>query len=137
MRLTLFALRASLSVTALPSLVVPAYLAPPGSAASATGAVTARAAIAAGMRCLCRSIACPTTTQIAGKGCRVATSTGAGYVGLVGSTPTNEVLRRDADRLGVVEHAALTDVGREREGNEDSFLAGPPLFVVADGMGAR
>jgi protein phosphatase len=26
-------------------------------------------------------------------------------------------------------------VGREREGNEDSFLELPPLFVVADGMG--
>jgi protein phosphatase len=35
----------------------------------------------------------------------------------------------------VAEHAAQTDVGREREGNEDSFLAEPPLFVVADGMG--
>jgi serine/threonine protein phosphatase PrpC len=34
-----------------------------------------------------------------------------------------------------VEHAGLTDVGRERESNEDSFLALPPLFVVADGMG--
>jgi serine/threonine protein phosphatase PrpC len=53
----------------------------------------------------------------------------------VGSTPTNEVIRPDAGGLGVVEHAGLTDVGREREGNEDSFLAAPPLFVVADGMG--
>jgi serine/threonine protein phosphatase PrpC len=35
----------------------------------------------------------------------------------------------------VSEHAALSDVGREREGNEDSFLEQPPLFVVADGMG--
>jgi serine/threonine protein phosphatase PrpC len=35
----------------------------------------------------------------------------------------------------VAEHAALSDVGREREGNEDSFLDRPPLFVVADGMG--
>src|SRR4051812_5434371 len=35
----------------------------------------------------------------------------------------------------VAEHAALSDVGREREGNEDSFLERPPLFVVADGMG--
>jgi serine/threonine protein phosphatase PrpC len=37
--------------------------------------------------------------------------------------------------IGVVEHAAATDVGREREHNEDAFLARPPLFVVADGMG--
>jgi protein phosphatase len=35
----------------------------------------------------------------------------------------------------VVEHAALSDVGRQREGNEDSMLVQPPLFVVADGMG--
>jgi serine/threonine protein phosphatase PrpC len=53
----------------------------------------------------------------------------------VGSSPTNEVIRADAEELGVVEHAALSDVGREREGNEDSFLDRPPLFVVADGMG--
>jgi len=53
----------------------------------------------------------------------------------VGSSPTNEVIRPDARELGVVEHAALSDVGREREGNEDSFLELPPLFVVADGMG--
>ena len=37
--------------------------------------------------------------------------------------------------LRVVEHAALSDVGRQREGNEDSMLVQPPLFVVADGMG--
>jgi serine/threonine protein phosphatase PrpC len=53
----------------------------------------------------------------------------------VGSSPTNEVIRADADELGVVEHAAVSDVGRERDGNEDSFLERPPLFVVADGMG--
>jgi PPM family protein phosphatase len=53
----------------------------------------------------------------------------------VGSSPTNEVIRADAEELGVVEHAALSDLGREREGNEDSFLDRPPLFVVADGMG--
>jgi protein phosphatase len=56
-------------------------------------------------------------------------------LGAVGSSPTNEVIRADAAELGVVEHAALSDVGREREGNEDSFLELPPLFVVADGMG--
>jgi protein phosphatase len=53
----------------------------------------------------------------------------------VGSSPTNEVIRPDAGELGVVEHAARSDVGREREGNEDSFLELPSLFVVADGMG--
>lgn len=35
----------------------------------------------------------------------------------------------------VSEHAALSDVGRQREGNEDSFLEREPLFAVADGMG--
>src|SRR3954466_2884349 len=65
----------------------------------------------------------------------VAVPPGDGYVGHVGSLPTNEVIRADADELGVVEHAAVSDVGREREGNEDSFLERPPLFVVADGMG--
>ena len=53
----------------------------------------------------------------------------------MGSSPTNEVIRADAEEIGVVEHAALSDVGRERDGNEDSFLDRPPLFVVADGMG--
>ena len=37
--------------------------------------------------------------------------------------------------LRVAEKAALTDVGRARQGNEDSFLERDPLFVVADGMG--
>jgi PPM family protein phosphatase len=37
--------------------------------------------------------------------------------------------------VAVAEHAARTDVGLEREGNEDAFLVRPPLFVVADGMG--
>jgi PPM family protein phosphatase len=38
-------------------------------------------------------------------------------------------------RVAVVEHAARTDVGLERDANEDAFLVRPPLFVVADGMG--
>jgi len=42
---------------------------------------------------------------------------------------------RKKSSLRVVEHAALTDVGRQREGNEDSMLDDSPLFVVADGMG--
>jgi protein phosphatase len=37
--------------------------------------------------------------------------------------------------LGVVEYAAATHTGMTRRINEDSHLARPPLFVVADGMG--
>src|SRR5829696_9415842 len=42
---------------------------------------------------------------------------------------------RKKSSLRVVEHASISDVGRQREGNEDSMLDDPPLFVVADGMG--
>ena len=34
-------------------------------------------------------------------------------------------------------YGAATDVGQIREVNEDSYLAAPPLFVVADGMGGH
>jgi serine/threonine protein phosphatase PrpC len=37
--------------------------------------------------------------------------------------------------IGVVEFAAATHTGMMRRTNEDSHLARPPLFVVADGMG--
>lgn len=35
----------------------------------------------------------------------------------------------------VMEYSAATHVGLVRSVNEDSFFAGPPVFVVADGMG--
>jgi protein phosphatase len=41
------------------------------------------------------------------------------------------------DRLVELRHGAATDVGLVREVNEDSYLADPPVFVVADGMGGH
>ena len=37
--------------------------------------------------------------------------------------------------LRIVERAHLSDTGRQRSANEDSFYAGSPVFAVADGMG--
>jgi PPM family protein phosphatase len=37
--------------------------------------------------------------------------------------------------LKVVEQAFRTDTGRQRDANEDTYLAQPPVFAVADGMG--
>lgn len=42
------------------------------------------------------------------------------------------------DHLGLtLDWAGVTDVGRRRAHNEDSYLAESPLFVVADGMGGH
>jgi protein phosphatase len=37
--------------------------------------------------------------------------------------------------LRIAEQAARSDVGRQRQANEDSFVEAPPFFAVADGMG--
>jgi len=37
--------------------------------------------------------------------------------------------------LRIVEQAYMSDTGRQRTANEDSFFAGSPVFAVADGMG--
>jgi serine/threonine protein phosphatase PrpC len=37
--------------------------------------------------------------------------------------------------VSVVEEVGLTDVGRQRQSNEDSFYESTPVFAVADGMG--
>ncbi|MGC1566165.1 MAG: hypothetical protein WA794_09150, partial [Trebonia sp.] len=34
-------------------------------------------------------------------------------------------------------HGAATSTGRVRRVNEDSYLAAPPIFAVADGMGGH
>jgi len=37
--------------------------------------------------------------------------------------------------MRIIESAGVTDAGRKRRRNEDSFVREPPLFAVADGMG--
>src|ERR1700730_15606874 len=37
--------------------------------------------------------------------------------------------------LRVAEQASRSDVGRQRNANEDSYFARAPIFAVADGMG--
>ncbi|HEX21650.1 MAG TPA: serine/threonine-protein phosphatase, partial [Actinobacteria bacterium] len=37
----------------------------------------------------------------------------------------------------VLKHAALSDVGRNRELNEDNYLVKGNVFAVADGMGGH
>ena len=37
--------------------------------------------------------------------------------------------------MSIGRHAGVSDVGRKRRHNEDSFVVKPPLFAVADGMG--
>ncbi|MBA3840175.1 MAG: Stp1/IreP family PP2C-type Ser/Thr phosphatase, partial [Thermoleophilaceae bacterium] len=37
--------------------------------------------------------------------------------------------------LAIVEEAGVTDVGRQRKTNEDSYYESSPVFAVADGMG--
>lgn len=43
----------------------------------------------------------------------------------------------DGDAEIRISWAAVTDVGRRRAANEDSFIAAPPVFAIADGMGGH
>jgi PPM family protein phosphatase len=58
--------------------------------------------------------------------------------GACGGDPWNHARGRApaGDMIGF-SHGAATSAGRVRRVNEDSFLAVPPLFVVADGMGGH
>ena len=56
------------------------------------------------------------------------------------STTTRPAARENLHPQGVrlvVRHGSATDVGRVRTDNEDSLLAGSPVFLVADGMGGH
>ena len=37
--------------------------------------------------------------------------------------------------MRIVEEAVRSDTGRQRRGNEDSYYARSPVYVIADGMG--
>jgi serine/threonine protein phosphatase PrpC len=47
--------------------------------------------------------------------------------------PTSDSSREEPVTLG--HHTGMTDTGRKRRLNEDSFVVAPPLFAVADGIG--
>jgi len=55
-----------------------------------------------------------------------------------GSTPAFSVtLPGEAGDVVRLTWAAVTDIGRRRLANEDSFIAASPVFAVADGMGGH
>jgi protein phosphatase len=54
-----------------------------------------------------------------------------------GNTGRTLVLPGPADATITLAWAAVTDVGRRRHTNEDSYIATPPIFAVADGMGGH
>jgi protein phosphatase len=54
-----------------------------------------------------------------------------------GSTGTTLVVPGGTDATIRLAWSAMTDVGRKRQTNEDSYLVRPPVFAVADGMGGH
>lgn len=56
-----------------------------------------------------------------------------------GENASHRRLRYRDDRDVEIELSwfALTDVGRRRDNNQDSYVAMPPIFAVADGMGGH
>jgi serine/threonine protein phosphatase PrpC len=61
----------------------------------------------------------------------------------IGASSTGFSIALPSDHPGGVpleirlEWAAMTDVGHRRAANEDSFIASPPIFAIADGMGGH
>lgn len=55
----------------------------------------------------------------------------------IGRSTTAYSIALDDGSAVILDWAGVTDVGRRRAHNEDSFVARSPLFVVADGMGGH
>ena len=53
------------------------------------------------------------------------------------ATPNRERQRSPAGDMIGFSHGAATSAGRVRQVNEDSYLAAPPIYAVADGMGGH
>jgi serine/threonine protein phosphatase PrpC len=55
-----------------------------------------------------------------------------------GSNPDFSIALPGRQRAGIrLSWAAVTDVGLRRAANEDSYIAAPPIFAIADGMGGH
>jgi protein phosphatase len=103
----------------------------------------------AGQACLCASVGVSKARRNQSRTCGVNEASGSVTMELIPayghrlrpndhpatlpgmSSPANEQIRP----VRIAEHAALTDIGLERAGNEDSYVEDAPLFAVADGMG--
>ncbi|ROQ41279.1 protein phosphatase [Frondihabitans sp. PhB188] len=55
----------------------------------------------------------------------------------IGRPTTAHTVRLGDEGSVLLDWAGVTDVGKRRAHNEDSFIAKSPLFVVADGMGGH
>lgn len=56
-----------------------------------------------------------------------------------GANASHKIVRYHPDSELTIELSwhAITDVGNRRETNQDSYVASPPIFAVADGMGGH
>ena len=55
----------------------------------------------------------------------------------IGGSATQYTVSLSETRSLELSWAALTDVGKVRQANEDSLISMPPLFAIADGMGGH